>query len=83
MPMDLGSLALCCCDIGYFRIVGIFGRARHLPGRIEAYGRTILLPPADRAGLDYLIDSDVLSRGAAAAWLKNVLTPLETLARLQ
>ena len=79
MPMDVGALALCCCDIGYFRLVGIYGRTRHLPGTIHpTYGRTeAMLPAADRAGLDYLIDSDVLSREAAENWLKTALTPLQ------
>jgi len=76
MPLDLGAIATAACDIGFLRLVMAYGTARHALGKLdECLGRPISLPPADRNGLDYVIDNDVTSQEAALKWLKSVAGP--------
>jgi hypothetical protein len=72
MPLDPSAVALAMCEIGYFRIVCALGGMRHVPGRMNSgLGCASRLPEADRADLDYLIESDVLSEQAAIDWLRD------------
>ena len=71
MPLDIASVAFAMCEIAWVRIVGIIGEMRHFPGQISpGYGRAVKLPAADRASCDFVIESDILSKEAAQAWLK-------------
>lgn len=78
MPLDLGACTFAMCEIAFSRIVGVCGEARHWPGRLASgMGRGSSLPRADRQGLDYIIDADVLSRQAAEEWLKHQMQEKE------
>jgi hypothetical protein len=74
MPLDVSSVAFSLCEIAFSRIVGVCGEARHWPGALRSgFGHPAPVPAADREGIDYLIDSDCLSREAAEAWLSAQL----------
>ena len=74
MPLDLGAVAFAMCEIAWFRVVGAVGGTRHFPGKLnESLGMAANLPAADREGLDYLVDADVLGEEKAVAWLKGCL----------
>jgi hypothetical protein len=79
MPLDLGAVTFAMCEIAWFRIVGAVGGSRHWPGKLhESMGAAVSLPEADRAGLDYLVDADVLGEEKAVEWLKGCLANNET-----
>ena len=79
MPLDLGAITFSLCEIAWFRIVGAVGGSRHWPGRLNmSLGRAANLPEADRQGLDYLVDADVLGEEAAVEWLKGCLANTES-----
>jgi hypothetical protein len=74
MPLDVPAVAFAMCEIAWFRIVGAYGFSRHMPGNVTEYlGSAMSLPEADRKGVHFLIDSDVLSREAAEDWLKRCI----------
>jgi len=74
MPLDLSAVAFAMCEIAFSRIVGVCGECRHWPGVLTSgFGHPAPVPPADREGIDYLIDADCLSREAAESWLKSQL----------
>ena len=74
MPLDLGAVAFAMCEIAWFRIVGAIGQMRHCPGvHNETLGSAANLPSADRAGLDFLIDANVLGEEQATTWIKGCL----------
>ena len=78
MPLDVSAVAFAMCEIAFIRIVGIYGGSRHLPGTLsEGMGTPIMLPNADRAGLDYIIDADVLCKVSAEQWLRGCLVESE------
>ena len=79
MPLDLSALTFALCEIAFCRCVAVCAGARRWPGRLAGnFGYSRNLPPADREGLDYLIDADVLSESAATEWLRNQMaTPSE------
>jgi len=78
MPLDIASVAFAMCEIAFFRVVGAIGGSKHWPGKIsEGLGSAAALPAADRKGLDYLIDSNVLGEHAAAEWLRNIVKSRE------
>ena len=79
MPLDLGAITFALCEIAFFRVVGAIGGSRHWPGRLcHSLGSAVNLPEADRAGIDYLVDADVLGEEAAADWLKGCLANTES-----
>jgi hypothetical protein len=79
MPLDLGAITFALCEIAFFRVVGAVGGSRHWPGRLnESLGAAAPLPGADRADLDYLVDTDVLGEERAVEWLKGCLAVQET-----
>jgi len=72
MPLDLGAVSVALAEIAYARLVALYGLARHVPGVLhEALGSCRMLPAADRAGVDYLAESDIVSRKAAERWLRT------------
>lgn len=78
MPLDVSTVAFAMCEVAFSRIVGVCGEARHWPGTLRSgFGHPAPVPIADREGIDYLIDSDCLSRDAAETWLKAQLTGSE------
>ena len=73
-PMDVGSLAFAMCEIAWFRVVGALGGTRTMPGGYrEGLGYPQSLPPPDRAGIDYLIEKDVMDEWAAKDWLNECI----------
>jgi hypothetical protein len=79
MPPDLGAITFALCEIAFFRVVGAVGGSRHWPGRLcHSLGSAVNLPGADRAGIDYLVDADVLGEEQATEWLKGCLANQET-----
>jgi len=73
-PMDLGALAFAMCEIAWFRIVLAYGATRALPGGYkDGFGRPMHLPSRDRAGIDYLIEKDVMDEYAAKRWLTECI----------
>jgi hypothetical protein len=78
MPLDVSAVAFAMCEIAFSRIVGVCGEARHWPGTLcSGFGRPASVPVPDREGLDFLIDTDCLSRDAAEQWLRGVLAKSE------
>lgn len=74
MPLDLSTIAFAMCEIAYFRVVMAIGGMRHFPGEMsESLGCAKCLPAADRKGIDFLIEADVLSEDAATEWLKTCM----------
>ena len=72
MPLDLGSVSVALAEIAYARLICLYGLGRHLPGVLSKHlGYCESLPPQDRAGIDYLAESNVTSRTAAQAWLRD------------
>ena len=79
MPLDLGSVTFATCEVAWFRVVGAVGGTRHWPGRLhESLGSAAPLPEADRAGLDYVVDTDVLGEDRAVEWLRGCLASQES-----
>src|SRR5262249_42681827 len=73
-PLDPAALATSMSDIGFARMVGVYGGARRLPGVVNSgFGQRASIPPADRVGIDYLIEHEITTREAAIAWLKSCL----------
>jgi hypothetical protein len=78
MPLDLGAVAFSMCEIAWFRIVGAVGQMRHCVGQHdESLGQAAKLPEADRAGLDYVVDANVLGETQATEWIKGCLASQE------
>jgi hypothetical protein len=76
MPLDLPALTFAMCEVAFSRIVGVCGEARHWPGKLAGgFGHPAPIPVADRQGLDYRIDADILGKVAAEAWLRSQLEP--------
>jgi hypothetical protein len=79
MPLDLGAITFALCEIAFYRVVGAVGGSRHWPGRLcPSLGSAANLPAADGAGIDYLVDADVLGEERAAGWLTGCLAAPET-----
>jgi hypothetical protein len=79
MPLDLGAVTFALCEVAWFRVVGACGAVRHWPGKVDpSLGYAMPLPAADRAGLDYVVDTDVLGEAKALEWLKGCLAHQET-----
>ena len=71
MPLDVGSVSVALAEIAFARLVALYGLARHVPGVLhDGLGVCETLPPADRAGIDYLAESNITSRSAAESWLR-------------
>jgi hypothetical protein len=79
MPLDLGAITFALCEIAFFRVVGAVGGSRHWPGKLcHSLGSAVNPPAADRAGIDYLVDADVLGEEQATQWLKGCLANTES-----
>ena len=79
MPLDVSAVAFAMCEIAFFRVAMALGGMRHFPGSMhESLGHARNLPAADREGLDFLIEADVLSEDAATAWLTTCLAGQES-----
>jgi hypothetical protein len=79
MPLDVSAVAFAMCEIAYFRVVMAIGGMRHIPGSMnESLGCARNLPATDRAGLDFLIESDVLSEPEAVEWLTACMAGQES-----
>jgi hypothetical protein len=79
MPMDVGAVAVALAEIAYSRLVALYGLARHIPGELSlSLGTCERLPAPDRAGIDYLAEADVTSRGAAESWLRSMASRQES-----
>ena len=79
MPLDLGAVSVALSEIAYARLVALYGLARHLPGVLsDGLGSCNTLPPQDRAGIDYLAESNITSRTAAESWLRASASQQET-----
>jgi hypothetical protein len=79
MPLDLGAVTFALCEIAFFRVVGAVGGSRHWPGRLcHSLGSAVNLPEADRTGLDYLVDADVLGEEQAVEWIQGCLVNHES-----
>lgn len=79
MPLDLGAITFALCEIAFFRVVGALGALRHWPGKVSwGLGQPAMLPAADRADLDYLVDEDVNGEAQATVWLKGCLAATES-----
>lgn len=78
MPLDLGAVALALAEIAFARLVALYGLARHVPGVLcGGLGHPEALPAQDRAGIDYVAETNITSQGAAEEWLKSVSTQQE------
>lgn len=74
MPLDLGALAFAMCEIAWFRLVAAVGDSKLWPGRLSGgLGSANPLPVADRRGLDFIIDEDVIGQTGAEQWLKAAI----------
>lgn len=72
MPLDLGAVSVALAEIAYARLICLYGLGRHIPGVLSKYlGHCERLPAADRAGLDYLAETNVTSREGAESWLRE------------
>ncbi len=72
MPLDLGAVAVALAEIAYARLICLYGLGRHMPGVLSKHmGHCERLPEADRAGIDYLAESNVTSRERAEWWLRD------------
>ena len=79
MPLDAGAVAVALAEIAYARIVCLYGLARHLPGRLSKHlGHCETLPAQDRAGIDYLAETNITSQEAAESWLKEAAARQES-----
>lgn len=75
MPLDVNSLALAMCEIGWCRAVAVHGGARHWPGKLQmGLGTPCNLPAADAKGIDYLIEQTVVTQEGADAWLRAAVS---------
>lgn len=71
MPLDLGAVSVALAEIAYARLVALYGLARHMPGVLhDGLGMCATLPAADRAGIDYLAETDITGREQAESWLR-------------
>ena len=71
MPLDVGSVSVALAEIAYARLVALYGLARHVPGVLsDSLGHCAKLPQQDRAGIDYLSETNITSRGSAESWLR-------------
>ena len=72
MPLDLGAVSVALAEIAYARLICLYGLGRHIPGVLTKHmGYCEKLPAADRAGIDYLAESNVTSRERAEEWLRE------------
>ena len=79
MPLDIGAVSVALAEIAFARLVALYGLARHMPGVLdEGLGVCEMLPEADQAGIDYLAESNITSRDAAEAWLRQSATTQES-----
>jgi hypothetical protein len=79
MPLDVSAVAFAMCEIAFFRVVSALGGMRHFPGKHHVgLGCVSVLPTADREGLDYLVEADVLSEDAAVEWLTGCMASQES-----
>jgi hypothetical protein len=74
MPLDTASVAFSICEIAFFRTALAIGAVRKMPGKVDTcLGSPARLFENDRKEVDYMIDSDVLSKYAAIDWIKNAV----------
>jgi hypothetical protein len=74
MPLDVSAVAFAMCEIAFFRVIGVLGGVRHLPGIAhDGLGHAAGLPAADSKGLDFLIETDVLGQDEATKWMQGCL----------
>ncbi len=74
MPLDRAGLAFAMCEIGWFRLIGAIGVSKLWPGKLSmGLGRAEKLPTADRAGMDFVVDNDVIGRTGADDWLRKAI----------
>jgi hypothetical protein len=79
MPLDVGAVAVALAEIAYARLVALYGLARHMEGVLsDCLGHPEPLPVQDRAGIDYLAETDITRRGAAEAWLGECVSRQES-----
>jgi hypothetical protein len=79
MPLDLGSVSVALAEIAFARLIALYGLARHMPGTLhDALGLCEILPPQDRSGIDYLVETYVTSRDAAESWLTSCANQQES-----
>ncbi len=72
MPLDLGAVAVALAEIAYARLICLYGLGRHMQGILSKHmGHCETLPAQDRAGIDYLAESNVTSRERAEEWLRE------------
>jgi hypothetical protein len=72
MPLDLGAVAVALAEIAYARLICLYGLGRHMQGILSKHmGHCETLPAQDRAGIDYLAESNVTSRERAETWLRD------------
>jgi hypothetical protein len=72
MPLDVGSVSVALAEIAYARLVALYGLARHMEGVLsDSLGYCEHLPQQDRAGIDYLSETNITSRGSAESWLRT------------
>jgi hypothetical protein len=72
MPLDLGAVAVALAEIAYARLICLYGLGRHMQGILSKHmGHCEQLPAQDRAGIDYLAESNVTSRERAEDWLRD------------
>ncbi len=72
MPLDVGAVSVALAEIGFARLIALFGLCRHMPGLLDdRLGLPVDLPARDRAGIDYLAEKEIISREAAEDWLRR------------
>jgi hypothetical protein len=72
MPLDTASVAFSICEIAFFRTALAIGAVRKMPGKVSSgLGHPERLFENDRSEVDYMIDSNVLSKAAAVDWIKT------------
>jgi hypothetical protein len=79
MPLDLGAVTTALSEIAFARLVGLYGLARLIPGKLaQGLGCVAKLPAQDRRELDYFVDERITSREMAAGWLRKAMAKQES-----
>lgn len=77
-PLDVGAVGFLLGEIAAYRLVWVMANSKLCHGRRFERGATVdRLGPADRAGLDVLLDSGVLSRESAVSAVRAALASWE------
>jgi hypothetical protein len=72
MPLDVAAVAFAVCEVAFYRCIVVCAAARRWPGLLTpGLGQPAPLPAADRVGVDFLVDTDVLGERAAVEWLRR------------